>query len=45
MRFVQAQQMNLSNRKLYEADFTGASFRSARMSFADFERPICSAPT
>ena len=38
LRFLQADGMHLSGRKLCEADFTGANFRQARMMRTDFER-------
>ena len=38
LRFLQADGMHLSGRKLCEADFTGANFRHARMMRTDFER-------
>ncbi len=38
MRFLQAEGMHLSGRRLCEADFTGADFRNARMMRTDFER-------
>ena len=38
MRFLQAEGMHFSGRRLVEADFTGANFRNARMMRTDFER-------
>ena len=38
MRFLQAEGMHFSGRRLAEADFTGANFRNARMMRTDFER-------
>lgn len=38
LRFLQAEGIDLSGRRLGEADFTGANFRNARMMRTDFER-------